>query len=191
MRGQRFAIRVELFPTRSLQNSQKAVFSTAGAAADRAAAPPATQTAQKSQSRPPEPSRPKKTAAQMAKSQICKRVFSEPRPNRRKNSVARLLLLWICHSQCGPHTAGRPWKRCVDFLSWWARHTFCVDLARICRLGRQKACLMVYTSRCKALMKSAASAAFRASGGGCASSRLDRGLFHPHPRCGDSGSPFA
>ena len=73
-------------------------------------------------------------------------------------------MLSICHSQCGPDTTGRPWKRCVDFLSWWARHTFCMHLAHICKLGGQKACLMVYASRCKALMKSAASAASRASG---------------------------
>ena len=78
--------------------------------------------------------------------------------------AARLLLLSICHSQCGPHTAGRPWTRGVHFLFWWARHTFCVHLACICKLGGQKACLMVYASRCKALMKSAASAASRASG---------------------------
>ena len=78
--------------------------------------------------------------------------------------AARLLLLSICHSQCGPHTAWGPWTRCVHFLFWWARHAFCMHLAHICKLGGQKACLMVSASRCEALMKSAASAASRASG---------------------------
>ena len=41
--------------------------STAGAAADRPAGPPATPAAQKSQSRPPEPPRPQETASRPAK----------------------------------------------------------------------------------------------------------------------------
>ena len=67
MRGQRFAIRVELFPTRSLPNRWKHVFSAAGAAADRPAAPPATPAAQKSQSRPPELPRPRQTDGRASK----------------------------------------------------------------------------------------------------------------------------
>ena len=43
----------------------------------------------------------------------------------------------------------------------------------------------------RSLAKPAASAAFCASSAGCAGSRLDHHLVHPHQRCGDSGSPFA
>ena len=67
MRGQRFAIRVELFPTRSLPNRSKHVFSAAGAAAGPPAAPPTAQAAQKSQSRPPEPPRPRQTDGRASK----------------------------------------------------------------------------------------------------------------------------
>ena len=67
MRGQRFAIRVELFPTRSLPNWWKHVFSAAGTAADRPTAPPTAQAAQKSQSRPPEPPRPRQTDGRASK----------------------------------------------------------------------------------------------------------------------------
>ena len=47
---------------------------------------------------------PGKRTAALAKRSICKRVFLKPCPNRRKNLVARLLLLWFCHSRCGPNT---------------------------------------------------------------------------------------
>ena len=67
MRGQRFAIRVELFPTRSLSNRSKHVFSAAGAAADRPAAPPSAQAAQKSQNRPLELPRPRQTDGRASK----------------------------------------------------------------------------------------------------------------------------
>ena len=162
MRGQRFAIRVELFPTRSLSNRSKHVFSAAGAAADRPAAPPTAQAAQKSQSRPPEPPRPRQTDGRASKTLNLQTSFSRTLRKTKKNLAARLLLLSICHSQCGPHTAWGPWNRCVHFLFWWARHAFCMHLAHICKLGGQEACLMVSASRCEALMKSAASAASRA-----------------------------
>ena len=67
MRGQRFAIRVELFPTRSLPNRSKHVFSAAGTAVDRPIAPPTAQAAQKSQSRPLEPPRPRQTDGRASK----------------------------------------------------------------------------------------------------------------------------
>ena len=140
--------------------------STAGAAADRPAGPPATPAAQKSPSRPLQLSRPMQTLAQMARNlDLPTSFFPEPCESRLKHEF-RDFSCFSC-SQCatvGPDTAWRPWNRCVDFLSWWARHAFCVDLARICKLGGQKACLIVYASRCKALMKSAASTAFCASG---------------------------
>merc|ERR1711965_237757 len=120
----------------------------------------------------------------MAKSSICKRVFSRTLGNRRKRSVARLLLLWFCHDQCGLDTLDEAWALCDTRPLLWQKQR----KTPICELSGQ----MAYTDteasaarRFKTLMKSAASAAFCASGRGFASNRLDRDLFPPHQRCGD------
>ena len=75
------------------------------------------------------------------------------------------------------------WKRSCPLwahgLQLWQKQR----TKQICQLSGQKALPMAYTDteasatrRFKTLMKSAASAAFCASGGGCASNRLDQAL---------------
>ena len=141
MRGQRFAIRVELFPTRSLPNRSKHVFSAAGAAAGPPTAPPTAQAAQKSQSRPPEPPEPGKRTAALAKRSICKRVFSRTLRKSTKNLVARLLLLWSCHSQCGPDTLEAVLGAVFRRLLLWQKQR----KTQICEPSGQKAFPRAYT----------------------------------------------
>ena len=105
MRGQRFAIRVELFPTRSLPNRSKRVFSAAGAAAERPAAPPTAQAAQKSQSRPPEPPRPRQTDGRASKTPNLQTIFFQnpPKIDQKLGCQTSLALnvpqpVWSTHS---------------------------------------------------------------------------------------------
>ena len=112
MRGQRFAIRVELFPTRSLPNRSKHVFSAAGAAADRPAAPPATPAAQKSQSRPPELPRPRQTDGRASKTLNLQTSFFETLPKSREKLGCQTSLALVLPQPVWPQHTGSGLARC-------------------------------------------------------------------------------
>ena len=137
MRGQRFAIRVELFPTRNLQNARKAIFSTAGAAADRPAAPPTTRAAQKSQSRPSQPPRPKKTDAQLA---LQTNFFRTLPKSTKKLGCQTSLALDLRQSVWPTHTWEAYELLCPVPLLVCHTHILCGSGTHV--MG-QKACLMV------------------------------------------------